>query len=62
MQSPVLPLAEIALFLDLPYSTIETLHRAGDGPRTFKIGRRLYVTQQHFREWLDAMANANAPQ
>jgi hypothetical protein len=58
--APALPLIEIALFLDLPISTIDKLRAQGKGPRTFKIGRRLYVRQVDLREWIDRMADTEA--
>ena len=54
--APVLPLGDVALFLDLPTSTIEKLRARGQGPRIFKLGRRLYVRQADLREWIDRMA------
>ena len=56
--APVLPLADIALLLDLPLSTIDKLRAQGKGPKCFKIGRRLYVRQADLRAWLDTMANS----
>jgi len=58
--APALPLIEVALFLDLPVSTLNKLHTQGRGPRTFKIGRRLYVRQADLRAWLDELAEAEA--
>ncbi len=58
--APALPLADIALFLDLPLSTVDKLRAQGKGPKCFKLGRRLYVRQADLREWLDAMAIAEA--
>lgn len=58
--APALPVADVALFLDLPLSTIDKLRATGKGPRCFKIGRRLYVRQNDLREWLDAMAMSEA--
>ena len=58
--APALPLADIALFLDLPLSTVDKLRAQGKGPKCFKLGRRLYVRQTDLREWLDAMAIAEA--
>lgn len=58
--APALPLADIALFLDLPLSTVDKLRATGKGPRCFKLGRRLYVRQVDLRDWLDAMAIAEA--
>lgn len=56
--APALPLADVSLFLDCPLSTLDMLRAKGDGPRTFKIGRRLYVRQADLRAWLDRMAEA----
>lgn len=58
--APALPLADIALFLDLPLSTMDKLRGEGKGPRCFRLGRRLYVRQADLRQWLDAMAVAEA--
>ena len=56
--APALPIGDIALILDLPLSTIDKLRAQGKGPKCFRIGRRLYVRQSDFRQWLDAMATA----
>ena len=58
--APALPLADVSLFLDLPLSTIDKLRAQGKGPRTFKIGRRLYVRDRDLRDWLDRMAETEA--
>ena len=58
--APALPVADVALFLDVPLSTIDKLRARGQGPRTFRIGRRLYVRQSDLRDWLDAMAISEA--
>lgn len=58
--APALPIADVALFLDVPLSTIDKLRAQGRGPHTFKIGRRLYVRQADMREWLDRMAQSEA--
>jgi hypothetical protein len=55
-----LPLADVSLFLDVPLSTMDMLRAQGKGPRTFKIGRRLYVRQTDLRAWIDTMATAEA--
>lgn len=52
--------ADVALFLDLPISTIDKLRGQGKGPKCFKLGRRLYVRQADLRDWLDAMALSEA--
>ena len=58
--APALPVADIALFLDLPLSTIDKLRAQGKGPKCFKLGRRLYVRAVDLRDWLDVMAVAEA--
>ena len=58
--APALPISDVALFLDLPLSTIDKLRADGRGPRLFKLGRRLYCRQADLRAWLDAMASEAA--
>ena len=58
--APALPVADVALFLDVPLSTMDKLRAQGRGPKTFKIGRRLYVRQVDLRTWLDHMAEQEA--
>jgi hypothetical protein len=54
--APALPITDVALFLDLPLSTIDKLRAEGRGPALFKLGRRLYCRQADLRAWLDRMA------
>jgi hypothetical protein len=56
--APALPLTDVGLFFDVPLSTLDMLRAKGDGPRTFKIGRRLYVRQSDLRAWIDKLAEA----
>ena len=58
--APALPVADVALFLDLPLSTVDKLRAQGKGPRCFRLGRRLYVRQTDLRDWLDTMAASEA--
>ena len=58
--APALPWAGLAYLLDLPVSTLDKLRAEGRGPRSFLIGRRLYVLQADLREWLDRLANEEA--
>jgi hypothetical protein len=53
-----LPLADVAVLLDLPFSTMDKLRANGTGPRCFKLGRRLFVLQTDLHSWLDTMAKA----
>ena len=58
--APALPVADVALFLDLPLSTMDKLRAQGQGPRCFKLGRRLYVRRVDLHEWLDTMSEKAA--
>ena len=60
IQAPALPLTDVSLILDCPLSTLDMLRAKGQGPRTFKIGRRLYVRQTDLRAWLDRLAEGEA--
>ena len=60
ISAPALPLADVAVLLDLPLSTIDKLRARGQGPRCFLIGRRLYTRQADLREWFDRLANETA--
>jgi hypothetical protein len=60
ISTPAMPLSDVAIFLDLPLSTVDKLRREGKGPHCFKLGRRLYVLQDDLREWLTAMAKSDA--
>ena len=59
--APALPIADVAVLLDIPLSTIDKLRAQGRGPRTFTIGRRLYTRQIDLREWFDRLAAEQAP-
>jgi len=54
--APALPIADVAILLDIPLSTIDKLRAQGRGPRCFLIGRRLYTRQSDLREWFDRLA------
>ncbi len=56
LATPALPIADVALYLDVPMSTLDLLRARGQGPKCFKIGRRLYVLQSELRAWLEKMA------
>ena len=58
--APVLPLADVSLFLDLPLSTVDKLRAEGRGPKCFRLGRRLYVRRADLHAWLDVMAESEA--
>lgn len=54
--APALPIADVALMLDVPLSTIDKIRAQGRGPKTFRIGRRLYVRRCDLDSWLDELA------
>jgi Helix-turn-helix domain len=58
--APALPIADVAVFCDVPMSTLDKLRAQGRGPRTFKIGRRLFVRQADLRAWFDELAESEA--
>ena len=54
--APALPIADVALLLDVPATTLDKMRWEGRGPKCFKIGRRLYTRQADLREWFDRLA------
>jgi predicted DNA-binding transcriptional regulator AlpA len=38
----------------LPLSSVYHYNRTGEGPRSFKVGRRYWVTRLDYEEWLSA--------
>ena len=46
---------EAASTLGLPLSTLEQIHRRGEGPPFFKIGRRLFTTEALIKDWQDGL-------
>lgn len=42
---------DAATALGLPVSTMEQIHRRGEGPKFYKIGRRLFTTIELIRDW-----------
>jgi hypothetical protein len=60
IHAPALPLTDLSIYLDIPVSTLDLLRSQGRGPRTFKIGRRLYVRQVDLREWFDTLAQGES--
>ncbi len=49
------PIDDFALQIGLPISTMQQLRKEGKGPKTFKLGRRVYVHVKDAREWLDEL-------
>ncbi|WP_222434967.1 hypothetical protein [Falsiphaeobacter marinintestinus] len=54
---------DTAAALGLPLSTLEQVHRRGEGPTFFRVGRRLFTTPDLVREWqTDQIQKARAEQ
>ena len=49
------PFNELAAELKLPLSTLHLLRARGKGPRTFRLGRHVYVSKQAKQEWIAAL-------
>jgi hypothetical protein len=60
VSQPLLTLADIALYLDMPMSTLHRLRAQGKGPRTFTIGRKVYARRPDFNAWIDGLAKVSA--
>ena len=46
---------DAAIALALPLSTLEQIHRRGEGPTFFQVGRRKFTTETLIRQWQDEM-------
>jgi predicted DNA-binding transcriptional regulator AlpA len=55
-----LPIGDVSLYLDVPMSTLDLLRAKGQGPKCFKIGRRLYVLKAELHAWLERLAESEA--
>ena len=53
-ETPAQPFNEIAAELGLPLSTLHLLRARGQGPKCFRLGRRLYVSSQAKQDWIAA--------
>lgn len=51
-----LPLGALAEMHGIPLSTLYFARQAQKGPRTFKIGRRVYCLRRDWNEWLAGLA------
>lgn len=55
----LLTFAEIAEKTGIPEGTLRYWRHVGDGPESFRIGRRVYVPESKYKEWFEQMT---APQ
>ena len=55
MTKPALSLREAAFVLDVSVDLLQKLILAGQGPKTFKIGRVSYIKRQSLVAWLDTL-------
>lgn len=60
-QQPILADEEIPEAIKVPATLWGTCKQAGDTPKLFTIGRRLFVKTDDLRAWLDAKAALGAP-
>jgi excisionase family DNA binding protein len=49
---PVLTLADLADYLDVPVQTLYDLRSHGRGPRGFRVGRHLHFRKSEVEAWL----------
>lgn len=49
------PFTDLATELRLPISTLHLLRARGQGPKCFKLGRRLYVSRRSKAEWISQL-------
>ncbi len=42
---------DAACAMGLPLSTLEQIHRRGEGPTFFTVGRRKFTTEDMIRKW-----------
>jgi excisionase family DNA binding protein len=54
---PVLTLADLADYLDVPVQTLYDLRSPGRGPRGFRVGRRLHFRKSEVEAWLAGLEN-----
>lgn len=59
---PVLNLAELAGYLDVPVQTRYDLRSKGRGPRGFRVGRCLHFRKSEIDAWLDALQEEDCGQ
>jgi hypothetical protein len=46
------PFNDLASELKLPLSTLQLLRARGQGPKTFRLGRRIYVSPSAKADWI----------
>ena len=49
-----LTIDEAAALLRIPVATLRWYRSVGQGPRSFKLGRRVHYDKQDLRNWVDA--------
>jgi hypothetical protein len=50
------PITTLCEEIDLPVSSFYAIEQRGQGPRSFKLGRRRYVLLSDWRDWLTRLA------
>jgi predicted DNA-binding transcriptional regulator AlpA len=57
--APVMSIGDAAQLLGIPLATLFQLRLRGEGPRMFRLGRRLFISQTALREWLARMESTD---
>ena len=58
----LLTVSEIAERTHLSINTIRWYRHTGAGPRTFRLGRRVFAKESDVNAWLEAQYAADTPQ
>ncbi len=58
---PVLTLADLADYLQVPVQTLYDLRAKGRGPRGFRVGRCLHFRKSEIEAWLAGLEDSDGP-
>lgn len=62
MRRTILTTAEVSETTGIPSETLRYWRHRGEGPRSFKLGRRVVYSEQDLTEWIEARRSAGHPQ
>ena len=57
----LLTISEVAAIVRAPIATLRYWRHLGNGPRSFRLGRRVVYRVGDLRAWIDAQASASDP-
>lgn len=60
MDTRLLTVHEVAGMLGIPEATLRWWRHADSGPRSIRLGRRIYYRQSDLEDWITSEANATA--